>query len=74
MVLCTIFFVRFCKNRNAGHPSKRVSDNMPPEKAFPNPEKYELKSVAVNNAYVSVGETSHGCDKQQTGFSNEAFH
>ena len=73
VVLCIIFFVRFCKNRNAAHRRKRASDNMPPEKAFPNPEKYELKSVAVNNAYVSVGEISFGCDKQATGFSNEGF-
>ena len=74
VVLCIIFFVRFCKNRNAAHRRKRASDIMPPEKAFPNPEKYELKSVALNNAYVSVGEISLGCDKQATGFSNEGFH
>ena len=74
MVLCIIFFVGFCKNRNAAHIRKRASDIMPPEKAFPNPEKHELKSVAVNNAYVSVGEISPGCDKQTTGFSHEGFH
>ena len=74
MVLCTIFFVRLWKNRNAAHPRKRASDSMPPEEAFSSREKYELESVAVNNAYVSFGKISLGCDKQTTGFSNEAFH
>ena len=74
MALCTIFFVRFCKNRNAAHRWQQASDDMPSEKAFPNPEKYELHSVAVNNAYVSFGKISLGCDKQTTGFSNEGFY
>ena len=43
---------------------------MPPEKTFPNHEKYELKSVAVNNAYVALGEISHGCDKQMKDFTD----
>ena len=73
VVLCIIFFVRFCKSKNAAHRRKRASDNMPPEKAFPNPEKYELESAAVNNAYDAVGEISFGCDEQTTGFSNEGF-
>ena len=47
---------------------------MPPKEAFPNSEKYELKSVAVNNAYVAVEEVSFGCDKQRTEFYNEGFH
>ena len=47
---------------------------MPPERAFPDSQKYELKSVFVNNAYVSAGEISLGCGKQTTGFSNEGFH
>ena len=74
MVLCTIFFVRFCKNRNVAHKRKRAPDSIPQEEAFPNPEKYELKAVAVNNAYVSFGKVSLGCDKQTTGFSNEGFY
>ena len=56
----------------SGH--ERASDNVPPKKAFPDPEKYELKSVAVNNASVSFGKISLGCDMQTTGFSNEGFH
>ena len=48
---------------------------MPPDEAFPDSQKYELKSVAVNNAYLAVGEVSgFSCDKQTTGFSNEGFH
>jgi len=47
---------------------------MPPDEAFPNSQKYELKSVAVNNAYVAVGEVSFSCNKPRTGFSNEGFH
>ena len=46
---------------------------MPPEKAFPDSQKYEMRSLAVNNAYVAVGDVSYGCDKQTTGFSNEGF-
>ncbi|XP_074620014.1 uncharacterized protein LOC141878864 isoform X2 [Acropora palmata] len=72
-VLCIIFFVRFCKNRNAAHRRKRASYNKPPEEACPHSEKYELKSVAVNNAYVAVGEVSFRCDEQTSGFSNEGF-
>ncbi|XP_015751386.1 PREDICTED: von Willebrand factor D and EGF domain-containing protein-like isoform X2 [Acropora digitifera] len=68
-VLCIIFFVRFCKNRNAA----RRRNKPPPEEACPDSEKYELKSVAVNNANVAVGEVSFGCDEQTTGFSNEGF-
>ena len=73
VVLCIIFFVRHCNNRNAAHRRNRASDKKPPGKAFPDSEQYELKSVAVNNAYVSVGEVSFGCDEQTTGFSNEGF-
>ena len=74
MVLCTVFFVRFCKNRKTAYPRNRASESMPPEKAFSNHEKYELESVAVNNTYVSFEKISLGCDKQTTGFSNEGFH
>ncbi|XP_067041983.1 uncharacterized protein [Acropora muricata] len=75
LVLCIICLSRFCKNRNAAHRGKRGSDNVPPEEAFPNSQSYELKSVAVNNAYVADGEVSgFSCDKQTTGFSNEVFH
>ena len=74
MVLCIVFLVHFCKNRNVAYRGKRGSDNMPSEKAFPDSQKYELRSVAVNNTYVSVREISLGCDKQTTGFSNEGFH
>ena len=35
LVLCIIFLVRFCKNRNAAHRGKRGSYNMPPDRAFP---------------------------------------
>ena len=73
MVLCISFLVHFCKNRNAADRRKRGSDNMPPEKAFPDSQKYEMRSLAVNNAYVAVGDVSYGCDKQTTGFSNEGF-
>ena len=69
LVLCIIFLVHFCKNRSAAYRGKRGSDNMPPDS-----QTYELKSVAVNNAYVSVKEISLGCDKQITGISNEGFH
>lgn len=72
-VLCIIFLLRFCKNRNAAHRRKRASYNKPPEEACPDSEKYELKSVAVNNANVAAGEVSFGCDEQTTGFSNEGF-
>ena len=47
---------------------------MLPDEAFPNSQKYELKSVAVNNAYVAVGDVSFSCNKQSTGFTNEGFH
>ena len=70
VLLWIIFFVRFCKNRNVAHRRKRALGIMPPEKTFPNPEKYELKSVAVNNAYVALGEISHGCDKQMKDFTD----
>ena len=73
LALCIVFLVRFCKNRKTAYRGKRGSDNMPPEEAFPGSQKYELKSVAVNNAYVAVGEVNFGCDKQRTGFSNEGF-
>ena len=73
LALCIIFLVRFCKKRNKAYRGKRGSDNMPPEEAFPVSQKYELKSVAVNNAYVAVGEVSFGWDKQTPGFSNEGF-
>ena len=68
VVLCIIFFVRLCNNRNAAHRGNPASDKKPPVS-----EEYELKSVAVNNACVSVGEVSLGCDEQKTGFSNEGF-
>ena len=68
LVLSIVFLVHFCKNRSAAYRGKRGSDNMPSDFT------YELKSVAVNNAYVSVKEISLGCDKQTTGFSNEGFH
>ncbi|XP_067041993.1 von Willebrand factor D and EGF domain-containing protein-like isoform X3 [Acropora muricata] len=71
--LCIIFFARFCKNRSAAHRRKRASCNKPPEEACPDSEKYELKSVAVNNANVALGEVSFDCDEQATGFSNEGF-
>ena len=74
MVLCIVFLVHFCKNRNVTYGGKRGSGNMPSEKAFPDSQKYELRSVAVNNTYVNVREISLGCDKQTTGFSNEGFH
>ena len=73
VVLCIIFFVRLCNKRNAAHRGNPASDKKPPGKAFPVSEEYELKSVAVNNACVSVGEVSLGCDEQKTGLSNEGF-
>ena len=74
MVLCISFLVYFCKNRDAAYRGKRSADNIPPEKTFPDSQKYELRSLAVNNAYVAVGDVSFGCNKQTTGFSNEGFH
>ena len=69
LVLCIIFLVHFCQKRSAAYRGKRDSCNMPPDS-----QTFELRSVAVNNAYVSVKEISLGCDKQTTGFSNEGFH
>ena len=69
LVLCIIFLVHFCQKRSAANRGKRGSHNMPPDS-----QTFELRSVAVNNAYVSVKEISLGCDKQTTGFSNEGFH
>ena len=69
LVLCIIFLVHFCKKRSAANRGKRGSYNVQPDS-----QTFELRSVAVNNAYVSVKEISLGCDKQTTGFSNEGFH
>ncbi|XP_068693084.1 von Willebrand factor D and EGF domain-containing protein-like isoform X2 [Montipora foliosa] len=49
LVLGGIFFYRFHKNRKTGEHKIRNSDDLPPDEAFPNLEKYEMHKAGMSN-------------------------
>ncbi|XP_068690355.1 uncharacterized protein [Montipora foliosa] len=69
LVLGGILFYRLRKNRKAAEHKKRNWDDMPPDEAFPNPEKYQMKSMEN----ILYGEATDLWDEHEAGMSNKGF-
>lgn len=54
--LLTVYLIRRYKRRGTRSP-RRVSDSMPAEVAFPNPEKYEMKDTTPHEDIIRCEET-----------------
>ena len=68
-----ICLIRSCQRKHLVHRKMRGSGVMPAEEAFPNPEKYELKSTKAEENIVyceEVGVWGKGIE----GKTNEAFY
>jgi len=74
LALASICLIRFCKRNKLVRRNRSESNVMPPEEAFPNREKYEMKNAKSAENILYFEEGGVWSKTSMEGESNEAFN
>jgi len=74
VALFSICIIRFCKKNKQVHRNRRHSGVIPPEEAFPDREKYEMKNAKSVENIIYFEEVGVWSKPPMEGESNEAFN